>query len=60
LLDDRSYDERDDHTIHRLPRLVDVPPNHLNLPTNFPASLLLTYESQGFPIDSLRNHFLGT
>jgi hypothetical protein len=43
-----------------LPRLVDVTPSHLQPPVNFPSSLLLTYERQGFPSDSLRNYYAGT
>jgi len=56
----QSLDERDTPDIRRLPQLLDVEPSHLRPPVNFPSSLLLVYERQGFPIDLLRNHFSGT
>jgi hypothetical protein len=51
---------RDNEDVHPLPRLVDVTPQHLQPPVNFPPSLLLTYERQGFPSDTLRNYYAGT
>jgi hypothetical protein len=61
-LDDISVDDGESTSVVSTtrPRLTDVPPSHLQPPVNFPSSLLLLYERQGFPVEQLRNYFNGT